>query len=100
MVTLLVTNCLSSGVKDSKDSLARQTKVQVKEKVIEAKGNLKKFDVFNGSIFIDVDTVEAANAVKKMFETAKKEALIEELEPLQAIFMKSQLRPPTDPGKS
>jgi hypothetical protein len=95
MVTLLVTKYLSPSVKDNKDSLARQTRVQVKEKVVNAKGTLKKFEVLKGSIFIDVDTAEAAKAVKDMFDTVK-EAVTEELEPLQAIFMKSQRRP-TDP---
>ncbi len=92
MVTILVTKYLSPSVKDNKDSLARQTRVQVREAVDKPKGTLKKFDVLNGSIFIDVETAEAAKAVKDMFATVK-EAVVEELEPLQAIFMKSQRRP-------
>ena len=91
MQTLHVVNYLSPMVKDNKDSLARQTRVQVKEKVTNANGNLKKYEVMNGTIFIEVDTSDAADAVKTMF-AAIKEVVVSELAPLQAIFMKSQLR--------
>jgi hypothetical protein len=92
MITLQVTKYLSSVVKDNKDSLARQTKVQVLEKVVTAGGKLVKFEVSNGIIFINIDTPEAAEAVKEMFDTVKEPPVVEELEPLQAIFMKSEAR--------
>ena len=92
MVTLQVTKYLSSEVKDNKDSLARQTRVQVKEKVTSVNGKLVRFEVTTGTIFITVDTDAAADAVTAMFKKVKEPPVVEEQDPLQAIFMQSELR--------
>jgi hypothetical protein len=92
MVTLQVTKYLSPEVKDNKDSLARQTRVQVKEKVASVNGKLVRFEVNTGTIFITVDTESVAEAVTAMFAKVKEPPVVEVQEPLQAIFMQSELR--------
>ena len=92
MVTILVTKYLSPSVKDNKDSLARQTRVQVKEKVTSANGKLVRFEVTLGTIFITVDTEAAAKAVTAMFADLTVPPVVDPQEPLQAIFMQSEAR--------
>jgi hypothetical protein len=90
--TVMVDGALSENVRDSKDTLARQTRVLVKEQVVAVGGILKKFDVYSGVIFVDVDTSDAANAVVKLFSTITG-AVAKVVEPLQAIYRKAQLKP-------
>jgi len=90
--TVMVEGSLSDTVKDSKDPLAGQARLLVKEQVLAAGGILKRFQVFGGVIFVDVDKQEAADAVVKQFSSIKS-AVAQVVDPLQAIYRKAQLRP-------
>jgi transcription antitermination factor NusG len=91
-LTIVIEGGLSDKIRDHKDPLARQAKVLVSERVKSVNAKLKKFEVFDGVIFINVDTSEAAEAVVKQFSTIKG-AVASLVEPLEAIFRKAQLKP-------
>jgi hypothetical protein len=99
MITIRVTDFLLPMVKEGKDPLIAQIKSQVKDRFSDSKGSLKKIEVFDGAIFIDVDSEATVTAVREMFGTVP-EAKVTPLEPLQAIFMKSQLRAKADAQKA
>ena len=94
--TVVIEGALSDRVKGSKDPLARQAKSLVKERVKSISGTLKKFEVFDGVIFVDVDSSEAADAVIKQFSTIKG-AVATMVEPLEAVYRKAQLKPADKP---
>jgi hypothetical protein len=90
--TVMIEGGLSVNIKDNNDPLARQTKVLMKERVVTAGGILKKSEVYTGTIFVDVDKKDAADAVVKMFSVIDG-AVAQIVDPLQAIYRKAQLRP-------
>ena len=88
--TVEINGALSLNVKTNKDPLARQTRAEVKNMVANVGGKLLRFDVFQGTIFVNTDKDDAAKVVIDRFSKydgvdAKK------IDTLQAILRKSQL---------
>ena len=90
-ITVTIDGGLSDNVRVTTDPLARQARLLIKEQVIAAGGILKRFEVYGGVIFVDVDKSDAADAVVTQFSTIKG-AVAQVVDPLQAIYRKAQLR--------
>src|SRR5271157_4633034 len=91
-LTVTIDGGLSDNVRETKDPLARQIRTLIKERVIGAGGILKKFEVYGGVIFADVDKSDASDAIIKQFSSITG-AVAQVVDPLQAIYRKAQLRP-------
>jgi len=86
-------------VKDKNDSLARQARTQIKQHVEEVKGKLEKFEVYQGDIFVNVDSEAASTSVIEMFKKIAS-VTVEVLDPLQAIYRKGLLKVADETAKS
>ena len=89
--SLIINKFLQSTVKDSKDRLARQARAQIKKRVEETDGKIERFDLLQGTIFVDVDSESTANTIVEMFKKFG-DVKVEIVEPLQAIYAKGQLK--------
>jgi hypothetical protein len=89
--SIIVSEFLQPTVKDSKDRLGRQAHTQIKRGVEDAKGKIEKFDILQGTIFIDVDSDATASTIEEMFKKFDG-VKVEKVEPLQAIYAKGRLK--------
>jgi hypothetical protein len=89
--SLIIKEFLQPTVKDSKDRLARQARAQIKKRVEETNGKIERFDLLQGTIFVDVDSESSANAIVEMFKKFG-DVKVETVEPLQAIYAKGRLK--------
>jgi hypothetical protein len=89
--SLIIKKFLQPTVKDSKDRLARQARAQIKRRVEEADGKIERFDLLQGTIFVDVDSEASANAIVELFKKFD-DVKVETVEPLQAIYAKGRLK--------
>jgi ribosomal protein L23 len=71
--------------------LARQARAQIKKRAEETEGKIEKFDLLQGTIFIDVDSDATAKTIKEMFQNFDG-VKVETVEPLQAIYAKGRLK--------
>jgi len=90
--TVEVVNALKANVIDNNDPLARQIKTEVKSIVVEAGGKLIRSDVMQGILFVTTDKKEAAQAVVARFSKFKG-VVVREIDSLEALLRKSELRP-------
>ena len=90
--TVEVDGALNKSVRDNKDSFARQLRPEVKDIVVGAGGKLIRYDVLQGVIFVNTDKKEAGQAIIDRFSKLKG-VVAREIDTLEALLRKSELRP-------